>query len=427
MLIPSIDIQDGRVVQLRRGKDLLLEAGDPIEVARRLAPLGEIAVIDLDAAMGTGNNRELILPLLELARCRVGGGIRDLETAHDWLDAGAVRIIVGSAAEPEMLSRLPRERTIAAVDAWDDEVVIEGWRTGTGERVEDRIKRLRSYVGGFLATFVRNEGTGEGLDIQRARSLRKLVGHCELVVAGGTKSAEEVAELDRIGIDVQVGRALYDGSSSPAEMIAGMINTDRPDGLWPTVVCDESGQALGLAYSSRRSLERTLSTGRVFYESRRRGLWEKGATSGATQNLKRLDLDCDRDTLRFIVAQANPGFCHREQWTCWDQGRGIEAIQRRLLSLAGDKNADPDSYTRRLLDDENLLRSKLIEEAGELGEAGSDTVHEAADLAYFLTVALMQRGVSWEEVVRELEARTRRVRRRGGDAKPMTDVLEVKS
>ena len=427
MLIPSIDIQNGRVVQLRQGKDLLLEAGDPADVARRLAPLGEIAVIDLDAAMGTGDNRESILPLLDIARCRVGGGIRDPEAARDWLDAGAVRIIVGSAAEPGMLSQLPRERTIAAVDAWDDEVVIEGWRTGTGERVADRIERLRPHVGGFLATFVRNEGTGEGLDLERARSLRKIVGHCELVVAGGTKSAEEVAELDRVGIDVQVGRALYDGSSSPAAMIAAMMNTDRPDGLWPTVVCDESGQALGLAYSSRRSLERTLATGRVFYESRGRGLWEKGATSGAIQTLRRMDPDCDRDTLRFMVSQAKPGFCHRQQWTCWDEGHGMEAIQRKLLSLSGDRNPDPDSYTRRLLGDADLLRSKLIEEARELGEAGSDTVHEAADLAYFLTVTLMKRGGSWEEVVRELETRNHRVRRRGGDAKPMTDVLEVKS
>lgn len=427
MLIPSIDIQNGRVVQLRRGRELLLEAGDPVEVATWLAPLGEIAVIDLDAAMGTGNNREVILPLLEIARCRVGGGIRDLATARDWLDAGAVRIILGSAAEPELLSRLPRERVIAAVDAWDDEVVVEGWRTGTGERVEDRIERLRPHVGGFLATFVRNEGTGEGLDLERARSLRAVVGRCELVVAGGTRSADEVAELDRIGIDVQVGRALYDGTSSPAAMFEAMMTTDRADGLWPTVVCDESGQALGLAYSSRRSLERTLSTGRVFYESRRRGLWEKGATSGATQVLKRLDLDCDRDALRFIVSQSEPGFCHRERWTCWDEGRGMDAIQRRLQSLTGGSDADPDSYTRRLLDDADLLRSKLIEEAGELGEAGSDTVHEAADLAYFLTVTLMQRGVSWEEVVRELEARTRRVRRRGGEAKPIADVLEVKS
>ena len=92
MLIPSIDIKGGRVVQLQQGRTMLLDGGDPIEVARRFAPLGEIAVIDLDAAAGEGDNREIIRSLLPIARCRVGGGIRDLETARDWLDAGACRV-----------------------------------------------------------------------------------------------------------------------------------------------------------------------------------------------------------------------------------------------------------------------------------------------------------------------------------------------
>ena len=425
MLIPSIDIKGGRVVQLQQGRTMLLDGGDPIEVARRFAPLGEIAVIDLDAAAGEGDNREIIRSLLPIARCRVGGGIRDLETARDWLDAGACRVILGTAAEPEILSRLPRERVIAAVDAWDGEVVIEGWRSSTGERVEDRIDRLKPFVGGFLATFVQDEGTGSGLDLERARGLRKLVGDAELVVAGGTRDAEEVAKLDAVGIDVQVGRALYDGSLDAATIMAAMLTSDRPDGLWPTVVCDSSGQALGLAYSSRRSLERTLSTGRVFYESRRRGLWEKGGMSGATQTLIQVDLDCDRDAIRFMVDQNGPGFCHEERWTCWDEGSGIGVTERRLSALATSASSDGSSYTRRLLDDPELLRSKLAEEAIELGEEGSDTVHEAADLAYFMMVTLVRRGVRWDEVVDELDRRSLKLRRRGGDAKTTTGMKET--
>lgn len=425
MLIPSIDIKDGRAVQLKQGRTMLLDGGDPLEVARRFAPLGEIAVIDLDAALGTGENREVIRSLLSVARCRVGGGIRDLDTARSWLDAGATRVMIGTAAEPELLSRLPRDRVIAAVDAWDDEVVVEGWQTGTGERVVDRIERLRPFVGGFLATFVQDEGTGGGLDLDRARMIRRSVGDADLVVAGGTRDAEEVAALDRLGIDVQVGRVLYDGTMNPSEILAAMLTTDRSDGLWPTVVCDESGQALGLTYSSERSLERTLSTGRVFYESRRRGLWEKGATSGATQRLLKVDLDCDRDALRFTVAQSRPGFCHEERWTCWDDGAGLEAMERRLSTMAGSStsNAGSSSYTLRLLDDPSLLRSKLEEEAAELGEPGSNTVHEAADVVYFMMVTLVQRGVPWRDVMEELERRTLRVRRRGGDAKVMKEVV----
>ena len=427
MLIPSIDIKDGRAVQLKQGRTLILDGGDPLEVARRFAPLGEIAVIDLDAALGTGDNRAVIESLLPVARCRVGGGIRDAETALGWLDSGATRVMIGTAAEPELLARLPRERVMAAVDAWEDEVVVEGWQTGTGERVSDRIDRLRPFVGGFLATFVQDEGTGSGLDLDRARMIRRMAGDLDLVVAGGTRDARDVAKLDTLGVDVQVGRALYDGSLGPSAILAAMLTSDRPDGLWPTVVCDESGQALGLAYSSDRSLERTIETGRVCYESRRRGLWEKGATSGATQRLLKVDLDCDRDSLRFVVEQSTPGFCHRRRWTCWDGGTGMEAMERRIVALARslDGDADSSSYTRRLTADPSLLRSKLEEEAAELGEPGSDTVHEAADLAYFMMVTLVQRGVPWREVVAELERRTLRVRRRGGDAKVGTPASEV--
>ena len=103
MLIPSIDLQDGRAVQLRQGRDLLIDAGDQFAIAERFAPLGEIAVIDLDAARGIGDNSAVIADLVRVARCRVGGGIRDRETAVRWLDAGATRVILGTAATPDLL------------------------------------------------------------------------------------------------------------------------------------------------------------------------------------------------------------------------------------------------------------------------------------------------------------------------------------
>lgn len=419
MLIPSIDLQDGRAVQLRRGRDLLIDAGDPIAIAERFAPLGEIAVIDLDAARGRGDNADVIRRLLRVARCRVGGGIRDRETAVRWLDAGATRVILGTAATPELLGSLPRSRTMAAVDAVEDEVVDEGWQRATGETVESRMARLRPVVGGFLATFVHNEGTGEGLDLERAERLRRLAGDVDLVVAGGTRSVEEIARLDAIGIDVQVGRALYDGTFEAADVLAAMLRSDRTDGLWPTVVCDAAGAALGLAYSSRASLARALATGRGVYHSRRRGVWEKGRTSGAGQRLLRIDLDCDRDTLRFVVEQDEPGFCHEARRTCWDHGLDLGVLERRIRQVVTTvEETDPSSYTRRLVEDPVLLASKLVEEATELAAVDADVVAEAADLTYFMLVTLATRGGTLDEVVAELRRRAGRVSRRGGDAKP---------
>ncbi len=419
MLIPSIDLQDGRAVQLRQGRDLLIDAGDPFAIAERFAPLGEIAVIDLDAARGIGDNSAVIADLVRVARCRVGGGIRDRETAVRWLDAGATRVIIGTAATPDLLGSLPRSRVMAAVDARDGEVVDQGWQRGTGDSVESRMERLRPFVGGFLATFVENEGTGTGLDLGRAEAVRRSAGDAELVVAGGTRAVEEIARLDAIGIDVQVGRALYDGTFEPADALAAMLRSDRADGLWPTVVCDVGGAALGLAYSSRASLARALATGRGVYHSRRRGVWEKGRTSGATQRLCRVDLDCDRDALRFVVEQDEPGFCHEARRTCWDDGLDLGVLERHIRAVvAGVSDQDPASYTRRLVEDPALLASKLVEEASELAVADADVVAEAADLSYFMLVTLATRGVTLDEVVAELRRRAGRVTRRGGDAKP---------
>ncbi len=426
MMIPSIDIQGGRAVQLRQGRTRILDGGDPIEVAERFSRVGEIAVIDLDAAMGSGENRAIIEAMLKRFPCRVGGGIRDHETAIGWLDAGATRIILGTAAEPDLLERLPRDRVIAAVDAWGDEVVVEGWRTGTGETVADRIARLRPYVSGFLATFVENEGTGAGLDLERARSLAELLPDHDLIVAGGTRCESEIASLDRLSIDVQVGRGIYDGSLGLGRTVAAMLKTDRPDGLYPTIVCDRSGTALGLVYSSDRSIDRTIETGRAFYESRRRGLWEKGASSGAVQSVLRIDLDCDRDALRYTVEQEKNGFCHLDRWTCWDDGSGVEKLERRLRRIAGPESARVDgSYTRRLLSDPTMIRRKILEEATEFVAEDADVVHEAADLLYFTITSLIQRGVSWIEVVDELDRRALRSTRRGGEVKTVDQVRET--
>ena len=132
MIVPSIDLMDGQTVQLVGGKTKVLEAGDPRPIAEKFRLAGEIAVIDLDAALSRGSNAALIKGLLPHARCRVGGGIRSVQAAMDWLDAGAVSVILGTMAKPEILRELPRERVIAALDAVDGQVVVEGWTQGTG-------------------------------------------------------------------------------------------------------------------------------------------------------------------------------------------------------------------------------------------------------------------------------------------------------
>jgi phosphoribosyl-ATP pyrophosphohydrolase len=418
MIVPSIDIMGGRAVQLVGGKDKALDAGDPRPLAEQFGVVGEIAVIDLDAALGQGSNEAVVGELCRIARCRVGGGIRSVESARRWLDAGAACVILGTAATPEILGALPRERVMAALDAVDGEVVVNGWRTKTGARVVDRLRDLREVAGGILATFVEREGRMTGLDLERARELAALAGPAHLTVAGGITAASEVAALDKAGIDAQVGMALYTGRLPLADAVAAPLVSDRPDGLWPTVVTDESGRALGLAYSSTDSLREALDHRRGVYHSRRRGIWVKGETTGDTQELLRIDADCDRDALRFTVRQRGRGFCHTGDETCWGAPAGLRALERRIADRLG--SAPPGSYTARLTGDPGLLASKLREEARELADAaGADAgLCEAADLFYFALVKMVQSGVRLADVEHELDRRALAVTRRPGDAKP---------
>ena len=420
MIVPSIDLMGGNAVQLVGGKEQELDAGDPRPLAERFRLAGEVAVIDLDAALGKGSNREVIQELCRMAPCRVGGGIRDVETARFWLDAGAEKIILGTAARPEILKELPRERVIAALDAVDGEVVVEGWTAKTGRHVLDRIEELRPYVGGFLVTFVEREGRLGGTDEELARKVVDAAGDARVTIAGGVTTVEEIAMLDALGADAQVGMALYKGLMDLGDAIGAPLKSDRPDGLWPTVVCDEQGVALGLAYSNQESLREAVATGRGVYHSRKRGLWRKGESSGSVQELVRVDLDCDRDTLRFVVRQQGEGFCHLSTWTCWGESRELGHLRALGRTIrARMEEAPQGSYTRRLFEEPGLLEAKLREEAGELGvaEEREDVVWEMADLLYFGLVALVRGGGSLSDVEKELYRRALKVSRRRGDAK----------
>src|SRR5881296_3201249 len=421
MIIPSIDLMQGRAVQLRRGRDFVLDGGDPMERVDQFAVAGEVAVVDLDAALGKGSNAGLIREMVRRAPCRVGGGIRDLDAAREWLDAGAAKIVIGTAASPDFCGALPRDRVIAAVDADRGQVVVEGWRTATGASVLDRIRTLAPVAGGFLFTQVENEGAMGGFDFQAVAAAVRAAGDARVTAAGGITTATEIAELDRIGADAQVGMALYTGRLPLGEAVAAPLAkpVEREGGsVWPTVVCDEWGHALGLVWSTRESVARAIAERKGIYWSRsRQALWEKGATSANTQELVRVDLDCDRDALRFTVRQRGAGFCHLERRSCWPAGFDLDDLVRTITERA--TRPEPGSGTVKLLRDHGLLAAKLREEAEELGRASdrADVVHETADVLYLALVAVVRGGGTLADVVAELSRRRGAVTRRPMAAK----------
>lgn len=208
------------------------------------------------------------------------------------------------------------------------------------------------------------------------------------------------------------------GLLSVATLVLANATSDRTDGLFTTLVTDERGTALGLVYSSEQSVAESLRTGRGVYQSRKRGLWYKGESSGDIQELVSLSLDCDSDCLRFVVRQKGRGFCHLATATCFGQYSGLSKLQQTLQSRKA--LAPEGSYTARLFNDSQLLRAKILEEATELCDAQSqqDIAFEAADLFYFALTKCVAAGVSLEDVERNLDAKSIKVKRRRGDAKP---------
>ena len=415
MIIPSIDIMGGRAVQLRRGEEFVLDGGDPLERLEQFAVAGDVAVVYLDAALGRGSNAKLISELVRRAPCRVGGGIRDLDSARGWLDAGATHVVIGTAATPEFCGALPRERVIAAVDAKRGAVVVDGWRASTGIAVVQRVRELAPVVSGFLFTQVEKEGGMGGFDRAAIEAVVRAASGVRVTAAGGITTARDVAELDALGADAQVGMALYTGKLSLGDAVAAPLTKQLAGEVWPTVVCDEAGRTLGLVWSTRESLARAVAARRGIYWSRsRQAIWEKGATSGNTQQLVRVDLDCDRDALRFTVCQHGAGFCHLQRRSCWSTPAAFDLTDLELTIEERIARPIAGSGTGKLIANPELLAAKLREEAEELAQADSPdaVVRETADVLYMALVALRRGGGTLADVRAELARRHGAVRRR---------------
>jgi phosphoribosyl-ATP pyrophosphohydrolase / phosphoribosyl-AMP cyclohydrolase / histidinol dehydrogenase len=199
--------------------------------------------------------------------------------------------------------------------------------------------------------------------------------------------------------------------------LAGAV-ADRKTGLYTTSVVDERGVALGLVYSSKESIREALKTRTGVYQSRKRGLWHKGASSGDIQELISLSFDCDKDCLLFRVRQKGRGFCHLATMSCWGPVSGLSRLQRTLQERKRD--APEGSYTARLFNDPKLVNAKIKEEADELCEASSkeDIASEAADLLYFALARCIAADVTLEDIEKNLDLKSLKVKRRKGDAKP---------
>lgn len=221
MLIPSIDLKGGKVVQLVQGDRVAIESSDVFRWVRRFRNFPMVQLIDLDAAMATGNNDDLVRRVSAKLACRVGGGIRSVERAKQVIDAGAKQVILSSALFKEgrpdlsfaakVCDAVGRDQVVAAVDTRGGRLVIHGWRTTLAITPLEAIKALEPYCGGFLYTDVDHEGLMQGMDLAAVETIRAATTR-RLSAAGGIATQAEVDNLDAKGIDAVVGMAIYTGT-----------------------------------------------------------------------------------------------------------------------------------------------------------------------------------------------------------------------
>ncbi len=408
MIIPSIDLMDGKAVQLRQGKEKVLEKENVLELAKYYSRFGEISVIDLDAAMNKGNNEHLIKEICKHAHCRVGGGIRTVEKAKRILANGAKQIIIGTAADEEFLSKLPKDKVIVAIDSKQGKVTTEGWTKEVNATPEDYVKRFDNLCAGYLYTIVDKEGMMGGTDIEAIKKIRNLTKKT-LIAAGGISSIDEIKTLVKMNVSTQLGMSIYTGAISLEDAYVAVMDFEKQNGLIPTIVQDiETKQVLMLAYSNKDSLKKTLSEGLATYYSRsRQELWTKGLSSGNTQEVISVKFDCDQDSLLFKVKQKGVA-CHTGRYSCFeDRDFCIDELYDLLL----DRKAKlPEgSYTTKLFKDEFKLQRKIMEEAFESVnfEKGDGLEWEASDLAYHMLVFMALHNVTPQDIINNLASRTK--------------------
>ena len=408
MIIPSIDLMDGKAVQLKQGKEKVLEKDNVIELAKEFSKYGEIAVIDLDAAMDKGDNENLIKEICKVAKCRVGGGIRTIDKAKKMLALGAKKIIIGTAADEEFLSKLPKDKVLLAIDAKNGKISQKGWTEEINQTPLDFVNRFDNLCSGYLYTIVENEGMMQGTKIEEFEKIRKATKK-EIIAAGGISSIEEIVQLEKLNISSQLGMSIYTGAIDLKEAFIANLDFEKQNGLIPTIVQDiDTKQVLMLAYSNKDSLLKTFETNLATYYSRSRNeLWTKGLTSGHTQEFISARYDCDKDSLLFFVRQKGNA-CHLERYSCFeDKDFCINELYNLLLDRK--KNLPEKSFTTKLFKDEFYLKRKIMEEAFESVnfEKGDGLEWEASDLTYFMLTFMAMHGVTPKDIISNLASRTK--------------------
>ncbi|BEJ11759.1 hypothetical protein CspHIS471_0202190 [Cutaneotrichosporon sp. HIS471] len=342
-----------------------------------------------------------VLPSIPKTANYIVDAITSTDDLISILNEGALAVVV-SAAQLETLD-VPRDRVIVSIA--ENEVAVA--------------TTLAQKASGILITGAEGTHTPKSLGIKNTdvylspKALPAADALAEAIRSSLPSTLVIPTASLTTGATTSTHLSIADGFLAP-------VVSDRPDGLFPTIVSSSthSSRPLGMVYSSRESVAEAIKSQKGVYQSRKHGLWRKGETSGSVQDLVAIQLDCDTDSLVFEVVQHGTGFCHLGTPTCFGSFTGLARLEDTLKSRL--ESAPEGSYTKRLFTDDKLLRAKIMEEAEELCDAQTkeEVAFEAADLFYFALTRAVSKGVSLKDIELALDAKHKKVTRRKGDAKP---------
>lgn len=455
-LYPAIDVKDGQCVRLKKGlfNEVTVYSERPYEIAKGFEEAGAqfIHTVDLDGALkGHGVNAETIKKICSSVNVPVqmGGGIRTLENIQEVLDLGVYRVIIGTKAveNPDFIKaaidRFGAEHIVVGVDAKDGLVAIEGWEKVSDKTALSLALAMKDIgVQTIVYTDISKDGMLAGPNVEQTKILSDKTG-IDIIASGGMSCMDDLTHINDAGIHgAIIGKAIYEKRIDLKEAVnlfesgasyskaSAMLKADisfkdlklDANGLIPVVVQDYvNGEVLMLAYMNEEAFNNTLETGIMTYYSRsRQELWVKGLTSGHFQYVRSIEIDCDNDTLLAKVKQIGAA-CHTGNKSCFYRNLvSTEYAQtnplkvfNNVMSIIEDRKQHPKegSYTNYLFDKgiDKILK-KCGEEATEVIIAAKnpdpeEIKYEISDFLYHVMVLMVLKGVTWEDIVKELANR----------------------
>ncbi len=410
-VILTMDLYNNQPVLVKSGKVYESHSNGIIEEAfNKISLHPDILVVDLNGALNEdNNNRDIIKKLATKYYIHSGGGLRTIEDVQDVLKASARRIVVSSNTDTNFIQQIPKERLIVELSLNEDNyILINGRKTNTGIKFEDKIKELTKLnVEAISITFHHTEGHLNGIPKEQIREIMSNIPDTikKVIIAGGVSSINDLEFLWTFkNVIPQLGSAIWKNNITMGQLYIAMAKFDSA-GLLPAIIQDKYGLVKGLIYMNKESLEKSCNTRLLHrYSREHKRVMCKGESSGNYQNISKLSFDCDSDALLVTVDTENP-FCHTNNFSCFSNQSVIKSNISTLNNyIKSHKNLN--TYSGNMQRHSGLALSKIMEEFWELFCASDKyQVGECSDFLIHFIMYLNSQNISLDDILNELNAR----------------------